>query len=330
MLRHRCRGTLVLGCWGGASVVLCPGGRATTAYVYGEGTTTVSCHCTWWLGEAVRTAEVTRGGEHRRRQSTPARGVTVSGAPGADPTMVPRILAWRKHHGKAGANVPRVWAAPRWRSAPETAPRRRTCVLAAQRLCSATEPAPRQRTGVQSAPRRRTRALAAPRWCSATVLVSHGPRGGTAMAYLCVSRATMAHVHAGGTTMALRHWTGVTAGQCHDGALPRRSCHGLFGRRHGGALPRRPRHDGALPRRPRHDGALPRRPRHDGARVRSRRHDGALPLSPRHVGAELSGQAPRWRLAVGGRPRMCICPPQDCMSGPGRGPGRLAGGVGPA
>ena len=25
------------------------------------------------------------------------------------------------------------------------------------------------------------------------------------MAYLCVSRATMAHVHAGGTTMALRH-----------------------------------------------------------------------------------------------------------------------------
>ena len=27
---------------------------------------------------------------------------------------------------------------------------------------------------------------------------------------------------------------------------------------------------------------------------------------------------------------MCICPPQDCMSGPWRGPGRLAGGVGPA
>ena len=57
VLRHRCRGTLVLGCWGGASVVLCPGGRATTAYVYGEGTTTVSCHCAWWLGEAVRTAK---------------------------------------------------------------------------------------------------------------------------------------------------------------------------------------------------------------------------------------------------------------------------------
>ena len=60
------------------------------------------------------------------------------------------------------------------------------------------------------------------------------------MAYLCFSRATMAHVHAGGTTMALRHWTGVTAGQCHDGALPRRSCHGgarIRRRHHGGTLP---------------------------------------------------------------------------------------------
>ena len=60
------------------------------------------------------------------------------------------------------------------------------------------------------------------------------------MAYLCVSRATMAHVHAGGTTMALRHWTGVTAGQCHDGALPRRSCVGgahICRRHHGGTLP---------------------------------------------------------------------------------------------
>ena len=44
VLRHRCRGTLALGCWGGASVVLCPGVCATTAYVYGEGTTAVSCH----------------------------------------------------------------------------------------------------------------------------------------------------------------------------------------------------------------------------------------------------------------------------------------------
>ena len=120
-----------------------------------------------------------------------------------------------------------VWAAPRWRSALKIAPRRRMWTLIAPRWCHVTELAPRRhravwaaprwRSALRIAPRRRTCSLAAPRWCSAselaprrhkaaprwTVPVSHGPRGGTAMAYLCVSRATMVHVHAGGTTMAL-------------------------------------------------------------------------------------------------------------------------------
>ena len=61
--------------------------------------------------------------------------------------MLPRILAWRKHHGKVGATVTMVWAAPRWRTALEAVPRRRMHMLPAPRWCSATELAPRQRTG---------------------------------------------------------------------------------------------------------------------------------------------------------------------------------------
>ena len=216
-LRHCCRGARAHGCLGGVPVAFCPGGRATTADDYGKGTTAACCHRARWLGEAVRTIDDTRGGEHRRRHSTSARGVTISGAPGADPTMVPRILAWRKHHGRAGANVPQVWGAPRWRSTLEIAPRRRTRMLAAQRLCSATELAPRQRTGVRLAPRRRstpevaplrrTRVLAAPRWCPATLL----RRSNGIMAYLYVGCTTMAYAYGGGSALAPRYWTGATA-----------------------------------------------------------------------------------------------------------------------
>ena len=203
-----------------------------------------------------------------------------------------------------------VWATPRWRSALKVAPRRRTRTLTAPRWCHVTDLAPRRRR------------------------LSGQRRGG--------ARVRWRH-HDGALPLSWRQGGIGLSGQCHDGAVPRTLRHGGTRARwlhHGGVLPLKwchvgaglfgRRRGGALPRRPRHDGALPRRPRHDGARVRSRHHDGALPLSPRHVGAEMSGQAPRWRLAVGGRPRMCICPPQDCMSGPGRGPGRLAGGVGPA
>ena len=208
-----------------------------------------------------------------------------------------------------------VWAAPRWHSALKVAPRRRTCTLTAPRWCHVTELAPRRRRAVWAAPRWRSAVRIAPRWRTCTLAAPRW-RSATELA---------PRRHGAGRAVPRRRCAPNTAPRWlhHGGVLPLKWRHvgaGLFGRRHGGALPRRSRHDGALPKRP----------RHDGARVRSRRHDGALPLSPRHVGAELSRQAPRWRLAVGGRPRMCIFPPQDCMSGPGRGPGRLAGGVGPA
>ena len=132
-----------------------------------------------------------------------------------------------------------------------------------------------------------------------------------------------------------RHVGVGLSGECHDGAVPRTLRHGGTRARwlhQGCVLPLKRRQVGARLFGRRRGGALPRRPRRDGARGRSRHHDGALPQSPRDVGAGLLGQAPRWRLAVsgGGGPCMCICPPQDCMCGPGRGPGRMAGGVGPA
>ena len=56
---------------------------------------------------------------------------------------------------------------PRRRRAPNCAPRRPTCVLAAPRWCAVTEVAPRWRWTVWAAPQRRSAEKATPRWRSA-------------------------------------------------------------------------------------------------------------------------------------------------------------------
>ena len=206
--------------------------------------------------------------------------------------------------------------APRWRSALRVAPRRRTCTLIAPRWCHVTElapcrrragwAAPRWRSALRIAPRWRTCTLAAPPWRSATELAPWRHRAVRAVPRRRRAR-TLRH---GGTCACWLH---------HGGVLSLKWRHvgvGLFGRRRGGALPRRPRHDGALP---------------EGRATTAHRYVRGTTMGPATEPAPCRRRGRgRRHVASGGLEATYVhLPPQDCISGPGRGPGRLAGGVGP-